>query len=527
MQKIRKRSKFGNWKLIKFLGSGGNGVVWLAKNSGGEMGAIKILSNLKGRKTYERFKVEIDVLIKNSDIKGILPILDLFLPENIDTEFPWYVMPVAQPITEYLEGKTYEDIALALFEISKTLAQLHERGVSHRDIKPANLLVINGSYFIGDFGLADCPEKPDLTASNERIGAMATIAPEMRRKGDKSNGIAADVYSISKTLWILLTGITQGFDGQYNADSVNGISNFKLVWPKDDWVYIKEDVPQLYTNPIDDLLRRCTSDNPAERPNIVEFTDKLMSWLEILKNFEQRNQLQWEDIHSVFFPSEIPDRAFWSNIEVITRILNFLGTIDNLNHMHFPSGGGQDLLGAKIGLEDRTIELNFGSRHVYVVQPQRLLFESFGYDLEWNYFRLETGGLEPIGVGEIYRNRETVVELEPLEYVERDCWDIGEYRGEELPSTARLVSRFISGDFVIVSKRSMYNRASTYTGVHNRMNSDEFRNYIAEKIAIARDIQENNEVQQYAFENGINMDEFIYTHLSNIFRDEYLDELHR
>ncbi len=134
-------------------------------------------------------------------------------------------MPVSQPLEKYLEGKYFEDVVLVIIDVAKTLLELHQRNISHRDIKPENLLFKDSKAYIGDFGLVDYPDKVPLTSSGDAIGAKWTMAPEMRRLGSKADGKPADVYSLAKTLWILITRNRKGFDGQYHANSVNGLRN--------------------------------------------------------------------------------------------------------------------------------------------------------------------------------------------------------------------------------------------------------------------------------------------------------------
>ena len=145
MQRIAKAQVFGDWELRKPLGQGGNGFVWLAVNSKSEQAAIKILAKLRGRKkakVYSRFRDEVNIVRANADIQGVLPIIDSFLPEEINGQLPWYVMPAALPLGQYLKNKNFEISIEAVLEISKTLVKLHARGISHRDIKPANLLEV-------------------------------------------------------------------------------------------------------------------------------------------------------------------------------------------------------------------------------------------------------------------------------------------------------------------------------------------------------------------------------------------------
>ena len=88
------------WKLVKLLEQqGGNGEVWRAQDDDKTV-AIKFLKKLNS-KAYQRFRDEVETVRKNSDIEGILPILDFYLPENPYGLAPWYVMPFATPILKF------------------------------------------------------------------------------------------------------------------------------------------------------------------------------------------------------------------------------------------------------------------------------------------------------------------------------------------------------------------------------------------------------------------------------------------
>jgi serine/threonine protein kinase len=163
--KPKKGQKYGCWTLKKPIGEGGNGFVFLAHDGNGHEVAIKILAKLEGKskKVYERFKREVKIIQENSDIKGVMPILDSFLPCDSSKDFPWYVMPVAQPLESFITSKSVEAKVLAVLEIGHTLTCLHQRGISHRDIKPANILVKDNIYYLVDFGLASIEDGIDLT----------------------------------------------------------------------------------------------------------------------------------------------------------------------------------------------------------------------------------------------------------------------------------------------------------------------------------------------------------------------------
>lgn len=473
---------FGQWKLRSYLGGGGNGEVWKCLNKNGVHGAIKLLKSVNA-KSYARFLDETKIIEENSDIQGIIPILDKFLPNELKNNIPFFVMPVAQSVEKNLNGKSIEIKIDAILEICNTLRELHKRGISHRDLKPANLLIYGSRYSIADFGLVDYPDKKDISRQNEAIGAKWTIAPEMKRESHKADGQKADIYSLAKTLWIILTENPKGFDGQYTTSS---FLEFRYFY-KDK-----------YTTPIDKLLSISTDNDPNLRPNIDEFISILEEWKKLNEDFHRRNQEQWFEIQCKLFPTSFPTRVIWEDINDIVNVLKVVCSYDNLNHMFFPDGGGSDLEDVRLSVENDCIELDFQS--IKVVKPKRLIFESFNFDPEWNYFRLELNELEPSGVyktedvdGAYKTNpiQEFLSELYPGKY---DKYEIVEHRfdyqemGYQIPESARHVTRFFRGAFVIFNKRSMYNRiATTYDGRHNKKDTEQFRSYIQGTVDILRE----------------------------------------
>ena len=105
-----------------------------------------------------------------------------------------------------------------------------------------------------------------------------------------------------------------------------------------------------------------------------------------------------------------------------------------------------------------------------------------------------------------------LVELEPSFYISRSQWEGEEYKnGKYLSEEIRYVTRFFNGDFVIFQKTSKYNRISvTYDGRHNQMNTNEFRNYIAEKNELEKQVLQDVGIIRLAKEKGMSMDEAAY-----------------
>lgn len=492
---------FGDWTLQRHLGDGGNGCVWLAVNSQGQSAAIKLLTKV-GNKPYERFRDEVRIINKNSDIEGILPILEYYLPGDKDGGFPWYVMPVAQPMNEYIDGKNLEDVIQVVAAIARTLVELHKRNISHRDIKPENLLVKDGAFFIGDFGLVDYPDKIEITSAGENVGAKWTMAPEMRRSGDKADGKPADVYSLAKTLWIFLTKNKKGFDGQYIADSANGLKNFSIKLSPNDRGFGLRNNELKFTRPLDDLLLICTNDEPSARPTVAKFVEVISDINEQIKN----SFFMWQAIQEKIFPSVVPTRVIWERLTDIIEILDLLCSYQ-VNHMLYPDGGGLDLEFVNSGGEPDTIELiPEGTRRkerILLVKPLRLVYEGFGKDYEWNYFRLETGGLAPTGIDIVHHSREDLVELEDTHYIKGFYWEDGIYKEKKLPPSARLIHRFLRGTFLIIQKTSVYNHFDLYMGLHNQMTTDQFREYVARKRDTYYQIVKRAESGELVSESGM------------------------
>ncbi|MBH8568111.1 hypothetical protein KB206_04405 [Microvirga sp. STS02] len=200
--------------------------------------------------------------------------------------------------------------------------------------------------------------------------------------------------------------------------------------------------------------------------------------------FQKKNHQDWLNIQKGLFGNNIPKRHVWDSLEDIVAVLNTIGSIPNSNHMFYPRSGGLDITGAKESVELGCIELITDGLFT-IVKPKRLMFESFGPDSDWNYFRLETSELAPSGVYEPNEfTDEEVTEIEPGHYANSYVRESGEYEGRPLPKGTRTVTRNFKGDFVIFKKTSAYNQdTSTYDARHNKMTSDLFREYIERSIA--------------------------------------------
>lgn len=203
---------------------------------------------------------------------------------------------------------------------------------------------------------------------------------------------------------------------------------------------------------------------------------------EAVEHTKEGNLALWERKLHNLFPEGIPAEHTWPGKADIIRVLATIGE-EHLNHLFFPEGGSQDLTGAADSYEAGCIELHFGSR-ADIVKPDHLAFHSFGPELEWSYFRLETLPLAPSGIYEASdQTHEELLERAPGQYEDSTVLSAGYYGEDEagspqplLPDTARRVVRHFGGSFVIFAKKARYNSIpTTYFAQHNKMNAAKFK----------------------------------------------------
>src|SRR3981081_2008343 len=203
--------EFGPYRILKLLGEGGMGVVYLAERPDlGTQVAVKVLRDAwLSPARRERFASEQRTLAQlNHPL-----IARLYDADTLDDGTPWFVMEYVDgvPLTQYCrEHECSIEERLHLFRsVCEAVQHAHANAVIHRDLKPSNILVkSDGSIRLLDFGIAKQLESRDLqvdqTMTGLRMMTPAYASPEQIR-GDRV-GISTDVYSLGVILYELLTG---------------------------------------------------------------------------------------------------------------------------------------------------------------------------------------------------------------------------------------------------------------------------------------------------------------------------------
>jgi tetratricopeptide (TPR) repeat protein/predicted Ser/Thr protein kinase len=200
--------RIGAWRVVRRIGRGGMGTVFLVKRADGQYeqrGALKLVhANAAAADAHQRFARERRILA-SLDHANIARLLDGGQTEDGRL---YFVMEYVEgrPIDRFCDGtRATIDRRLELFqEVCAGVQHAHDRLVVHRDLKPSNILVTDtGDVKLLDFGIAKLLS-PDASAPETRLLTPEYASPEQWR--GEPVAIASDVYQLGLLLYELLTG---------------------------------------------------------------------------------------------------------------------------------------------------------------------------------------------------------------------------------------------------------------------------------------------------------------------------------
>lgn len=200
--------QFGPYRVLRSIGVGGMGEVWLAERNDGEFHqrvAIKQLA-YPTPALLQRFRQERQILAQ-LEHPGIARLID----GGVDASgAPYLVMEYVEgvPITDYARSHALDLAArLRLFlRICEAVHYAHQNLVVHRDLKPSNILVGgDGAPRLLDFGIAKVLATTDAAAPTQTLARLLTpdyAAPEQFHSGAITT--ATDVYALGVVLYEVL-----------------------------------------------------------------------------------------------------------------------------------------------------------------------------------------------------------------------------------------------------------------------------------------------------------------------------------
>jgi len=206
-------ARAGAWELVRLIGHGGHGAVYLASHrENGRRAALKVLSRrfADSPEMASRFVREGRILSRLRH-PNVVEILELgMLPDGR----PYCAMELLEgrSLLQLLDARGRLPVVEALEILAPVCAALeaaHREGVVHRDVKASNVYVEAGDpprVKLLDFGVARTAEAADaaLTAVGQRVGSAHAMAPELIR-GEPVDA-RADVYALGVLTFQLVTG---------------------------------------------------------------------------------------------------------------------------------------------------------------------------------------------------------------------------------------------------------------------------------------------------------------------------------
>ncbi|MBU3156100.1 serine/threonine-protein kinase [Clostridium estertheticum] len=199
---------YGKYEVIRTLGKGGMGVVYLCKNI--------ILGNLWAIKEVIQDKKNIDILteaniLKNLNHPGIRKIIDTFYSNNNLYMVQDYVD--GQTLKEYVKANgiiQIEKICRIVSDLCDIIGYLHNQNpvIIYRDIKPSNIMIMkSGKVVLIDFGISKV-YKNDMSQDIDMIcaGSNGYAAPEQYGSGKCC--MQTDIYGIGMLIYFMVKGRT-------------------------------------------------------------------------------------------------------------------------------------------------------------------------------------------------------------------------------------------------------------------------------------------------------------------------------
>ena len=278
--------RLGAYEIVRELGHGGMGAVYLAERADGQFEkrvAIKVIK--RGTDTDEvlrRFRIERQILA-NLEHPNITRLLDAGTTAD---GLPYFVMEFIEgmPITRFVQQ---EDVnlegRLKLFlKVCSAVGLAHRDHIIHRDIKPTNVLVNHdGEPKLLDFGIARLlgvdSDDGDITVAAERRLTLAYAAPE-QSAGQRAT-TATDVYALGALLFELLTNKPPCSSSSGNLVQDNR-SRYSTDPQLPSQVVVDRETKQQLQGQLDRIVARAMRRDPVQRyPSVKSLSEDIERYL--------------------------------------------------------------------------------------------------------------------------------------------------------------------------------------------------------------------------------------------------------
>ncbi|MST00636.1 MAG: FHA domain-containing protein [Pedosphaera sp.] len=264
--------------LLKELGRGGMGVVWLAHDRDLDSDvAIKLLPEEVAADALTLSEMRAEVLkSRRLTHPNIVRIHDLVCPSN---EAPVISM-------EFIDGQNLADLKARsegqfirwehleplVQQLCSALSYAHKQGVIHRDLKPSNLMIDEAGHLrLADFGVAAVLNDARIGQSGSVGGGTLLYMSPQQMQGSPPSA-ADDIYAFGATLYDLLTGRSPFYTGDIANQVLNAAP--EPIEKRLSRFHIQNDVP----SDVCAMVMACLSKDPEQRPQNIQ---AVADWLGI------------------------------------------------------------------------------------------------------------------------------------------------------------------------------------------------------------------------------------------------------
>ncbi|HEX2120322.1 MAG TPA: protein kinase, partial [Thermoanaerobaculia bacterium] len=257
--------KLGRYEVVRELGKGAMGIVYLAKDPLiGRLVALKTI-RLGAHADDDETKEFQQRFIREAQAAGILnhpaivTVHDIGQDDTTNTSFIAMEYVEGNNLKEVLaQGRTlsFDQIGDLMAQVAEALDFAHSKGIVHRDVKPANIILLDGNRAkITDFGIAKIASgAANLTSTGQFLGTPNYMAPE-QVKGAPVDG-RTDIFALGICLYECLTRRKP-----FGGDSLTSIS-YKIV--HEPFPPLHEINPQIPEG-FEDVVSNCLAKDPAKR----------------------------------------------------------------------------------------------------------------------------------------------------------------------------------------------------------------------------------------------------------------------
>jgi serine/threonine protein kinase len=254
----------GQYQLEAQLGSGGMGIVHLARSASGLRLAVKVVHAgfAQDPEFRGRFRQEVAAARRVSGA-FTAPVVDA----DPEAEHPWMA-------TLFIPGPTLAEhvkrngalsparLRHLMAGLAEALRDIHRAGVVHRDLKPSNVLLADDGPKVIDFGISRPSDSELRTETGKLIGTPPFMAPEQFRR-PREVGPAADVFALGSVIVHAATG-----SGPFDSDSPYLVA-YQVVHDEPDLTGVPEELAG--------LVAHCLAKEPEDRPTPDELMTALKS----------------------------------------------------------------------------------------------------------------------------------------------------------------------------------------------------------------------------------------------------------